>query len=187
MNESSKPRLKAVPEMPDPWIARERAGASLLIFLDFDGVLHPLGPLAKRFSNAAALGDALDALERDGIDSAVALTTTWRFHPWEMIQSEIALRSPSLAARLEGRCGSLGALDPEIDLAGKRRDEALAYIDARSARPTFVAALDDQPRLFGCPAPSWLIACDPKSGFGPEQEKALRLLASRPLWITKPR
>jgi hypothetical protein len=102
-----KPRIVPATPSPEPYFSR-RYGASgqqeLLVFLDFDGVLHPLGAQARRFERAPALLDALAAL-RDHSPS-IALSTSWRFQPWEDICRELDLAAPGLSAYLEGRTGS---------------------------------------------------------------------------------
>ena len=58
-----KPTLRAAAESREPLFIGDHRHCGLLVFLDFDGVLHPLGPGQIRFSNAPILLRALRAIQ----------------------------------------------------------------------------------------------------------------------------
>lgn len=154
-----KPRLRAAPETADPRYFGRDPGAVLLIFLDFDGVLHPLGPHATRFEHAPIFLRALDALRLQGATPSLALSTSWRFFDPALIESELDRAAPGLGSYLEGRCGK------STRGAGSRVTEIGAYLDQRPfAAPCAIAALDDQIALYGSPSPDWLVPIDGTKG-----------------------
>lgn len=167
-----KPRLRAVEPTREPWFGPSVfKPCPLLVFLDFDGVLHPLGPNALRFERARMLLSSLRALASSGSRCSIALTTSWRFYPMQMIVDELNLAAPGLGDLVEGRCGAIAC--------GSRLDEALDYLARRPGpAPGAIAALDDQARLYGKTPPAWLVLCDGKVGFGPAQARQIQALAS---------
>jgi hypothetical protein len=173
----AKPRVRSVPEQREPWFAALASReADMVVFLDFDGVLHPLGPDARRFSQASKLLGALEKLDRAGVRATIVLSTSWRFQPMATILSELDKAAPGLASRVEGRCGSAadsGAKSPRLQ-------EALEYLEKRpGGRPASFAALDDKPSLFARDGavPEWVVACDSTRGFVDDSALELTLRA----------
>jgi len=137
-----------------------------LLFLDFDGVLHPNGASCQSlFSRTSALTEVLD--EHPELD--VVISSSWRFHhAWEDL---LALLPEALADRVSA---CTGAADP-----GKyqRYREVTSFARRHSgngARFRPWRAIDDAQWEFppGC---SELIACDGALGVQVEQMEALRL------------
>lgn len=131
-----------------------------LIFLDFDGVLHPtsieLGPL---FCRAGLLIEVLE-----GTDCQIVISSSWRHH------DDLAELLTRLPAALAGRVvGTTGAAH-----VGRwaRHHEILQYLRDRALHTDW-RALDDSVMEFppGCPE---LIACDPSVGLGPGQCSRIR-------------
>lgn len=179
---SAKPRERAVPELPDPEFWARRPSRCVLIFLDFDGVLHPLGPASRRFERAPQLLAALRATERSLAPCSIALSTSWRFHPRERLAAELDRAAPGLSAFLEGRAGSRS--EPGSPL-GARGSQAAAYLAERPGpEPLAAICLDDQRSLFraadqNAPSPrDWLLLCDPARGL-PAARQLARALAER--------
>jgi hypothetical protein len=187
MNPDRKPTLRAAAESREALFIGDHAHSDLLIFLDFDGVLHPLGPGQTRFSCAPALLSSLTTLSSKGAHPSVALSTTWRFQPMELILSELDLAAPGLSAFVEGRCGRI---DPSETPAwiGSRHAEILDYCAMRAHGPApRMAILDDQASLFGSGhPPASLILCDPTQGFSQDQADRLLSLAASAQHQCKP-
>lgn len=171
---AAKQRLVAVSEEREPWFGPEACGAAWgFIFLDFDGVLHPLGAGASSFSQAPMLMEAILAIEESfGGRVGIGLATSWRFQPMEKIKAALSAAAPGLGERVEGRCGSM--LLEQVD-GGMRLAECMDYLAKRpGGRPAWSCALDDQAAIFAAPRPegsqerqeppTWVIVCDSSAG-----------------------
>lgn len=126
-----------------------------LVFLDFDGVLHPnQATPEQRFQHVDALMDLLD----EHPEAELVVSSSWRFHfSWEELQAEVPHR---LAARLTAATGQ--ALPGRI----QRHAEVSAFVrrleaEGQGARPW--CALDDCSWEFP-PDCDELIACDGARG-----------------------
>ncbi len=131
-----------------------------LVFLDFDGVLHPTsaGP-SDLFCQAALLEEVLL-----GTDCGIVISSSWRHHD---PLPEIVARLPrSLQPIVVGATG-----DPFIG-RWPRYNEIKTYIRHHAVGANW-RALDDSWIEFppNCPE---LIACDPNIGFDRAQEEKLR-------------
>ncbi len=123
---------------------------SPLLFLDFDGVLHPASAHATApFSRAPLLEEALA-----GFEVRLVVSSSWRFHHSLGVIGSLLPRT--LADRL------VGALGNSHFGEHARYHEILAWLgDAGSAAPWL--ALDDS--AFEFPdACAELILCDPNTG-----------------------
>ncbi|MBU9199818.1 hypothetical protein KTD31_00195 [Burkholderia multivorans] len=136
-----------------------------LIFLDFDGVLHPC--TAGTFIYL----DRFHAFLHDHPDVRVVLSTSWRNdHPWPALLGLFALE-------LQGRF--LG-VTPELDAALPAVREA--EIELWRREHGFLGApwvaLDDDASLFspGCPE---LVLCETIRGLRPTQLEQIK----RKLWL----
>ncbi|HNU11695.1 MAG TPA: HAD domain-containing protein [Rubrivivax sp.] len=131
-----------------------------LLFLDFDGVLHPTsGGDASLFCRADPL---LEALE--GADCAIVISSSWRHHH---DMSSLLSRLPQrLAARVIGETGEAHV--------GRwpRYNEIIAFVRGHAPAVNW-RALDDS-RLEFPPKCRELIACDPNFGFGASECRALK-------------
>ena len=161
-----KPTLKAAPATREPLFIGRHADSGLVVFLDFDGVLHPLGPGNRRFANAPVFLASLRSMQALGARPSLALSTTWRFQPMALILSELDKAAPGLASFVEGRCGRIEPSEAPSWL-GSRHAEILDYCQARAHGPApRFAIVDDQASLFGPGhAPSALLLCNPALGF----------------------
>lgn len=130
-----------------------------LLFLDFDGVLHPGSGLGEsRLIHAKALEAALD-----GLDVRVVVSSSWRFHhPMDAILRDLPSR---LAQRVVGATGQAHI--------GRwaRFHEIKAWLAVHDPLADW-RALDDAVLEFPKPCPQ-LIVCHPQEGFGPRQAQAL--------------
>jgi len=131
-----------------------------LLFLDFDGVLHPGSGVDSGF-----LCRALDLEEAlSGHDLRIVVSSSWRFH-MEM-EEIVGMLPPGLAQRVVGVTG-------EAHIGRwPRFHEIRAWVQAQEPHPNW-RALDDARLEFPSPCPE-LIACDPRTGFGVEQAGELR-------------
>jgi hypothetical protein len=137
-----------------------------VLFLDFDGVLHPGSGLGDtRLMHAEALDTALD-----GLSVQVVISSSWRFH---LSMQEILQELPTgLAQRVAVATG------PAHIGRWARFQEIKAWLD-RHAPSVDWRALDDAVFEFPKPCPQ-LIACHPQEGFGPRQAQELaRWLGAR--------
>jgi len=130
-----------------------------LLFLDFDGVLHPTTCAPERyFGSVGVLATALSGEPCD-----LVISSSWRHHHDH--GSLVDMFPESLRARFIGATGS-----PWFG-RWPRYQEILAFAD-QIPGPIEWRALDDSRHEFppGCPE---LIACDPNSGMGCRQAIAL--------------
>jgi hypothetical protein len=137
-----------------------------ILFLDFDGVLHPgSGRPGSMFTLADALVDALE-----GFDLRIVVSSSWRFHypPSRLFGS----LPQGLARHIVGTTG-----DAHVG-RWARYQEVRQWLKlhepkALTASPTSWSALDDARFEFpeDC---AELIACDPREGFGPRQAAQLQ-------------
>ena len=134
----------------------------MLLFLDFDGVLHPaLGSRASEFCRRPQL----EAVLRGAPGVRIVVSSTWR----EVFGlAELRSRfSADIAARIVGATPVLPGRS--------RHAEIMDYLQRHARHDTQWVALDDTPEAFprGCP---YLIRCDPRSGL---TEEVARELARR--------
>lgn len=138
-----------------------------LLFLDFDGVLHPgSGRPGSMFTQAGALENALE-----GFDIRIVVSSSWRFHyPTAKIFASLP---EGLARRIIGTTGE-AQIGRWARYQEVRNWLTLNEPTALTQSPTPWRALDDAKFEFpdNC---AELIACEPREGFGPRQAEALRL------------
>ncbi|HYD75223.1 HAD domain-containing protein [Ramlibacter sp.] len=129
-----------------------------VLYLDFDGVLHPATcEPDQRFSRAAALAQALAQF-----DCELVISSSWRFAvPWPDL---LQLLPAELVPRVSGCTG-----EAVIGRHARER-EILAHVRGLSGAIDW-RALDDCDWDFG--DRTRLIACDPNAGFGDLQARAL--------------
>lgn len=138
---------------------RSRYPASHLIFLDFDGVLHPSsddgGPA---FRKAPLLAKTLHGLECD-----IVISSSWRFH------HALDVITGKLPDELSNRI--IGTTGPAVEGAYARHKEILAWIQKNPAEYEW-RALDDSRWEFNQCAE--LIPCDPTLGITEKEAGLLR-------------
>lgn len=142
---------------------------SMLLFLDFDGVLHPF--LARSSADAFCYLPRLEAVLRDfpAVRVVIASTQRERTPLWFLLEQF----SADIAARIVGATPVMEIRDAS-DVAGSRYREIRAYLGDSGAS---WLALDDDATLFppGC---AELVLCG--DCFGDAEERALRAaLAAR--------
>jgi hypothetical protein len=119
-----------------------------LIFLDFDGVLHPNFSLGREYFSQ--MGYLLDALDGFAEDVEIIISSSWRFHwPEDVLLQKLP---KSLAALITGAT-------PMVEPGRHQRyREIQAYLGSRSEQHDW-RALDDAKNEFpkGCVE---LIGCD---------------------------
>lgn len=129
-----------------------------ILFLDFDGVLHPSLPRQnERFALAPMLSKTLD-----GYDCDVVVSSSWRFQ-LDTAQLRLLLPKP-LSARIVGFTGEA--------ISGRfaRHREIQAWIKRHS--PCDWRALDDSAFEFPSPCPE-LIHCDGGRGVTSKELSAI--------------
>jgi uncharacterized protein len=135
----------------------------MLLFLDFDGVLHPA--LDGREPNFCRL-PLLESVLRDAPHVRIVISSTWR--EGFTLDELRGLFSPDIAARVVGATPSL----PE----SSRHAEIMRYLEQHATHTTAWIAIDDAIFEFprGCP---YLVACSGRTGLTPDvaQELARRL------------
>jgi HAD domain in Swiss Army Knife RNA repair proteins len=141
----------------------------MILFLDFDGVLHPDPCLdaSRLFEQAPLLERTLEPFPEVGI----VLSTAWRT---EHTLDELASMLPqSLTPRLVGMTPGYQTFRPQPALAAYRRQaECLAWLEQHADAQTPWLALDDRPAMFA-PYCEQLVVCHPALGL--TEETAARL------------
>ena len=137
---------------------------SPLLFLDFDGVLHPAGcPSSERFMHVPRFEQVM----RDHPDVRIDISSSWQ-EAYSIRQLQ-ALFSASIATRVIG--GTHGA-DPKHE-AENRHAQILKFL-AQFGRTAAWLGLDDTAEEFPPTCPQ-LVLCDSARGLDDEAETALRL------------
>ena len=164
----------ALPSVQVPRQRRRRTVGRRVLFVDFDGVLHPgpptygIGPSSlfmtvRHFGWLPSLVDVL----RPHPDVHVVVHSSWRF---EYDEAELREILSDLGDRV------LGAT-PATDRG--RYDSILAWLQTNPEYSSY-RILDDDPEEFPSPLPDQLIVCDPTVGVaGLEVITALRRWLSR--------
>ena len=137
-----------------------------LLFLDFDGVLHPgSGTPGAMFTRAGSLVEAIE-----GFELRIVISSSWRFHyPAAKIFKALP---DALVRRIVGTTG-------EAHIGRWARYEevrnwlSLNEPSALANSPAQWRALDDASFEFPPDCPE-LIACNPREGFGPRQAAELQ-------------
>lgn len=125
-----------------------------IIFLDFDGVLHPKGAGGPKFTRLALFESLLR--EPAVVDVAIVISSTWR-----QAYSLQALRkffAPDTAVRIVGCTPSLR----EYRTGCERGEEVEAWLSKHSA--SLWVALDDDADSFATKLHSRLVLCDGSVG-----------------------
>jgi hypothetical protein len=135
-----------------------------LVFLDFDGVMHPAGcDTSKHFCNLAHF----EAVMREHPDAGIVIASTWR-HAYPL--SELKRHfSPDIGARIVGKTP---ALEDESD-DHVRYEEIREFMRHPQLAGAQWVAVDDSDFEFppGC---ANLVLCDSVHGFDAAAAKVLR-------------
>lgn len=137
----------------------------MLLFLDFDGVLHPsICPEREYFSRLPLFSAALRGVPR----LSVAISSSWR-HFYSLTELR-AFFPADIAGRIVGATPQISGLP--------RHAEILDYL-ARCAAPDIPwLALDDSRFEFPAHCPN-LLLCDGRTGFTEADAERLRRLVER--------
>jgi len=141
----------------------------VILFLDFDGVLHPdpCTEAGRLFENAPRLARVLDAFPGVG----VVLSTSWRTKRTESELLEAL--PPSLRLRVLGSTPRCSDFSPPPDLVPYRRQaECAQWLKEHGMAESPWWALDDRAEWF-TPYCENLIECDARAGF--DERVAARL------------
>lgn len=148
----------------------------MILFLDFDGVLHPhyegaCVPQAQAFCHLPRL----EAVLRDFPHVDLVISSAWREQlPLDALQARF---SPDIAARIVGTTPVAASAVP-----ARREAEILQWLDAagRAADAPWLA-LDDAIWQFGRHRHR-VVACTPWVGFDARAEAALRRRLEEVAW-----
>jgi hypothetical protein len=126
----------------------------VIVFLDFDGVLHPFGDRhARPFCDLPRF----EAVMRDAPAASIVVTSTQREH--QTLAQLRAVFSPDVAARVVGVTPAL-PMHSAADLAGSRHREILAYLQAHPGSSGPWLAVDDDAMLYPAGLPELLVCED---------------------------
>jgi hypothetical protein len=146
--------------MDEPGITRNFRRFALILFLDFDGVLHAEPSARNRmFEHAGRLARVVEAYP----EVAVVLSTSWRTNHAFV---DLLLPLPRvLRSRVLGVTPIFGDFTPHAPLSPYRRHaECDQWLRAHQLSDSPWLALDDRPGWFA-PYCENLIECDPTRGF----------------------
>jgi hypothetical protein len=135
---------------------------SLLLFLDIDGVLHPV---ATRPDQHLTHKPRFEQWAAGHPDLRIVITSSWRQrYPLAVLKG---LFSPAISARVIGSTPRIYGAP-----AQRRYQEILAWLKKNDAMSLPWLALDDSPADFppGCPH---LVCCDAARGFDDEVAREL--------------
>jgi hypothetical protein len=144
--------------------------ASVILFLDFDGVLHPdpCRDARRLFEHAPRLAALLEAFP----EVCVVLSTSWR--NTRSIDELVAPLSAPLRARVIGVTPTFGEfVAPARLIPYRRHAECLQWLEAQGQADRPWLALDDRASLFE-PYCEQLIECDSRRGFDAQVARRLR-------------
>ncbi len=128
----------------------------ILVFLDFDGVLHPAPP-HNRDTGVFTCVERFESVMRVFPMCRIAITSSWRqAFDLETIRGFF---NDKIAARI---IGVTPVIDPEVPYARQREIEQYLGETGQSSVPWL--ALDDQPEAFE-PRLTNLVLCDKEVGF----------------------
>jgi len=135
-----------------------------LVFVDFDGVMHPAGcDVSSYFCNLAAF----EAVMREHPDAGIVISSTWRHaYPLTRLKENF---SPDIAARIVGKTPQWEGDDGEQ----VRYREIREFLEHPQLAGAKWIALDDSDFEFppGC---ANLVLCDSAEGFNASAASALR-------------
>lgn len=120
----------------------------MLIFLDFDGVLHPEGLQAGERDKLFCARPLLHQILRAAPGVDVVFTTSWRRLYSFADLVAFASAGEDLAHRFIGITPHLPAEERMQGIIGQREDEIQAWLAIHDRDPGRWLALDDQPDIY---------------------------------------
>ncbi|MCX9158613.1 HAD domain-containing protein [Niveibacterium sp. 24ML] len=137
----------------------------MILFLDYDGVLHPLNKKEAKFCRT----DLLDAFLVEHPRIEVVLSTSWRqIFP---LPALLDMLPSTIAERVIGTTPIFPSAAHEQP-AGVREHECRTWLSRNGRGDAIWLALDDNPALFA--TPERVVLCDPLVGLTPETIDELR-------------
>lgn len=128
----------------------------MILFLDFDGVMHPRAAAGKYFTNLPRL----EAVLRDFEFLNIVISSSWRETlGLEDIKSNF---SEDLQNRIIG-VTPIHDVDPFAEILGSRLGEVLSYLEQAGKQHASWLALDNEAPLYHPDCPN-LIICNPLTG-----------------------
>jgi hypothetical protein len=148
----------------------------MIIFLDFDGVLHPVFPrktLPAEESQPFSYLPRLEGVLREFPESRIVIASSWRINrPWENVISAFSL---DITARIIGATPTLIQKEPPYR-RHPRYQEILDFLNNKNLLDAPWIVLDDDPALYPANCQNLILCAD---GFRDAEEKSLREVLSR--------
>ncbi|MGJ7554057.1 HAD domain-containing protein [Variovorax sp. RB2P76] len=157
--------VKAMPIHDAP----SRAGdSSDLLFLDVDGVLHPVGADYSFSSRFFSHLPRLEELLREFRSVDIVISSDWRLA--ESIEQLQQYFSDDIRHRI---IGATPQIDPSVVVRHRRQLEIQAWLDGNGRHDAEWVALDDWPSSFDAGF-ARLVLTDPKRAFDQDSFQELR-------------
>ena len=137
----------------------------MILFLDFDGVMHPVNQ-----TNLFCREEHLARVLRDFPGVEVVISSSWR--ETHTLKNMLTFFLTDMRSRIVGVTPVIEIRDA-VDMPGVRLREINKYRTDTGNQHRRWAALDDDPGIFPARCTE-LILCDGNHGFGNVAEKALR-------------
>jgi hypothetical protein len=168
MSESCTSRRSTVEAMPIPNVSGCASGSSGLLFLDVDGVLHPVGAdysFSSRFFSHLPL---LEELLREFKSVDIIISSDWRRA--ESIEQLQRYFSADIRHRI---IGATPQIDPNVAVHHRRQLEIQAWLDGNGRGEAEWVALDDWPLSFEAGFER-VVLTDPQRAFDQDSFQELR-------------
>ena len=137
----------------------------MILFLDFDGVMHPFNQ-----TNLFCREESLARVLRDFPSVDVVISSSWREK--HTLKNMLTFFLAYLRSRIVGVTPVIEIRDA-VDVPGVRLREIKKYLVDTGNQHRRWIALDDAPELFP-PRCAELVLCDGNHGFGEAEEQTLR-------------
>lgn len=144
------------------------SGSSDLLFLDVDGVLHPVGVDYSFSSRFFSHLPRLEALLREFESVDVVISSDWRLA--ESIEQLQRYFSADIQHRI---IGATPQIDPSVINSNRRQLEIQAWLDGNGRSDAEWVALDDWPSSFEA-GYARLVLTDPRHAFDQDSFQELR-------------
>ncbi len=144
----------------------------MILFLDFDGVTHPVFQKRELSDDENQLFSYLPRLEgvlRDFPNIKIVIASSWRENrPWKNI---IGIFSPDISARIIGATPILKVKEPPYP-KHPRYEEILSFLSRNNFATAQWVALDDDPGIYPPDCQNVILCAD---GFRDAEEHRLRV------------
>lgn len=138
---------------------------AMILFLDFDGVMHPVNQV-----DLFCREEHLALVLRDFPGVEVVISSSWR--ETHTLKNMLTFFLTDLRSRIVGVTPVIEIMDA-VDVPGVRWREINKYLTATGNQHRRWVALDDAPELFPHRCAE-LVLCDGIHGFGKAEEPTLR-------------